>query len=190
MRDLVRTYARRLAGRPLPQQPPCETTTVEYSAGDDPRDLRRAMGQFATGVTVITTMAGEAPVGVTANSFTSVSLDPPLVLFCLGKSLGCLDAFEAADRFVINVLKSDQQAVSNRFATKGIDRFEDTSWQRSETNVPVLDDALASIECARHAMFDGGDHAIFVGAVLRARYAPGHAPLVYFSGDYRQINQA
>ncbi|MEL6568285.1 MAG: flavin reductase family protein [Pseudomonadota bacterium] len=189
MRDFMRTYAKRLAGRPVPQNDP-SGALVTFEKGDDTRELRRAMGQFATGVTVVTAMSGDTPVGVTANSFTSVSLEPPLVLFCLGKSLGCVEAFETTEHFVINLLRSDQQAISNRFATKGIDRFQGTPWCLSQDNVPVIEGALASIECSKNAQFDGGDHTIFIGKVKRAQYVPGHDPLLYFGGDYRQINQA
>lgn len=165
--------------------------SVEYRRGGDPRTLRNAMGQFATGVTIVTTMAGDLPVGVTANSFTSVSLDPPLVLFCLGKKLGCLDVFQSTDRFVINVLTNDQQCVSNRFAAKGVDRFRETAWRLSDVNdAPVIENALANIECVKHAQFDGGDHIIFIGEVMRAEYHPGHEPLVYFGGDYAELAQA
>ena len=159
----------------------------EYAKGDDTRALRQAMGRFATGVTVVTTMVDGTPVGVTANSFTSVSLDPALVLFCLGKSLGCVDAFIEAEHFAINVLKCEQKAVSARFATRGIDRFDGTDWQLSSHDVPLLSNTLATIECANHNRIDCGDHTIFIGEVLRATYDPDHDPLLYFGGDYRQL---
>ena len=190
MRNVMRPNVKHLSGQPPPSQAQSNPALVTYENGDDTEHLRSAMGQFATGVTVVTAMSGDTPVGVTANSFTSVSLEPPLVLFCLGKSLGCVEAFETAEHFVINLLRSDQQAISNRFATKGIDRFQDTPWRRSDGNAPVIEGALASIECSKHMQFDGGDHTIFIGEVKRAQYVPGHDPLLYFGGDYRQINQA
>lgn len=159
----------------------------EYARGADPRAFRNAMGGFATGVTVVTTMVEQVPIGVTANSFASVSLDPPLVLVCLGKALGCLDAFSDTERFAINVLRSDQRELSVRFATKGVDRFEGTDWEISETNTPMIKSALANIECSKHAELDYGDHTIFIGEVLRAKCDPTHEPLLYFGGEYRYL---
>jgi len=153
----------------------------------DPRAFRNAMGEFATGVTVVTTMAEDTPVGVTANSFTSVSLSPPLVLICLGKSLGCVDAFANNPHFAINVLEKDQAALSMRFATKGIDRFRETEWTPAKTGSPLISSALANIECAKYAELDYGDHTIFIGKVLGVRHAPGGDPLLYFGGEYREL---
>lgn len=153
----------------------------------DARDYRNAMGGFATGVTVVTTMSSDTPIGVTANSFTSVSLSPPLILICLGKSLGCVDAFLKAKHFAINVLEKDQEALSTRFATKGIDRFQDTDWHASSLHNPIIESALANIECAKHAELDYGDHTIFIGEVLRVQYAIDGDPLLYFGGEYRQL---
>ena len=146
------------------------------------------MGGFATGVTIVTTMAGEEPVGVTANSFTSVSLDPALVLVCLGKSLGCIEAFSQSNQFAINVLKRDQTALSARFAKKGVDRFADTVWQFSEMQLPLIDQALVQIECDKYDQRDYGDHTIFVGEVLSARYESDPNPLLYFGGEYHQLH--
>ena len=160
---------------------------IEPGKDFDHHSYRNAMGGFATGVTIVTTMAGDTPVGVTANSFTSVSLNPPLVLICLGKSLGCVDAFLRTDHFAISVLGHDQEALSTRFATKGIDRFQSTDWQMSKLNNPLIQPALANIECAKHAELDYGDHTIFIGEVLRVQYAMKGDPLHYFGGQYRQL---
>ena len=176
--------------KPMTPHSPASHQPLEYTGGPDTRAFRNAMGGFATGVTVVTTMAGPIPVGVTANSFTSVSLDPPLVLVCLGKSLGCIDAFSEAEHFAINVLREDQRSLSARFATKGIDRFKDTDWDRSQTNNPMIRNALANIDCAKHAQMDYGDHTIFIGEVLHATYHPGHDPLLYFGGKYRHLHQS
>ncbi|MEM9570475.1 MAG: flavin reductase family protein [Pseudomonadota bacterium] len=165
--------------------------TRSYKFGDanksDTLAFRAAAGRFATGVTIVTTMSETVPIGVTANSFTSVSLDPPLILVCLGKALGCVDAFSDTEHFAVNVLKSAQRDTSVRFATKGIDRFDGTDWNVSETNTPLLDDALARIECLKHSQMDYGDHTIFIGQVLSCTYDPTDEPLLYFGGEYRSL---
>jgi flavin reductase (DIM6/NTAB) family NADH-FMN oxidoreductase RutF/pimeloyl-ACP methyl ester carboxylesterase len=161
----------------------------EYVAGSDPRTLRDAMGCFATGVTVVTTVGGDGkPIGLTANSFTSVSLDPPLLLACIARSAGSYAAMEAAAHFGVNVLHIGQQPVSNLFASRVEDRFSDVEWAKGETGVPILLNSLASIECARHAVFDGGDHIILVGRVERARFEARRDPLLYFGGKYRRLH--
>lgn len=169
--------------RRLPLTPP------EYRAGSDARTLRDALGCFATGVTVVTTRdAAGAPVGLTANSFTSVSLDPPLLLVCIARSVTSLPAFEAHSHFAVNVLHIGQQLVSNRFAFRLGDRFADTPWEEWGAGVPILQHALASFECARHAVLDGGDHAILLGRVERVRFEPRRDPLLYFRGKYRRLH--
>lgn len=161
----------------------------EFRAGTDPRTLRDALGCFATGVTVVTTLdpAGN-PVGLTANSFTSVSLDPPLLLVCLATAAGSLPAFVAADHFAVNVLHNGQQPVSGRFASKGEDRFAATDWERWDSGVPIISSSLASFECAREAIHDAGDHVILVGRVNRVRFEPRRDPLLYFRGRYRRLH--
>ena len=163
---------------------------LDFVPSADPSAFRQAMGQFATGVTIVTTMSGDQPVGLTANSFTSVSLDPALVLVCLGKSLGCLQAFCDADHFGINVLQAAQQDTSNRFATKGSERFTDLDWHLADGSVPLLSNALANLQCRKHAELDYGDHMIFIGQVQRATFDPNYEPLLYFGGRYRQLRTA
>ncbi|PKP82751.1 MAG: flavin reductase [Alphaproteobacteria bacterium HGW-Alphaproteobacteria-18] len=163
----------------------------DYRTGSDARTLRDALGCFATGVTVVTAMDREGqPVGLTANSFTSVSLDPPLLLVCIAKTSGSLRAMEGAEHFAVNVLHIGQQPVSNRFARPGTDRFSETPWQRGQHDVPLLSGALVNFECVRHAEYDGGDHVILVGRVERARYEPRRDPLLYFKGRYRRLHFA
>lgn len=174
----------------MAQHQSSQDAVFKYARGADPRAFRNAMGGFATGVTVVTTMSGDTPVGVTANSFTSVSLDPALVLVCLGKSLGCLEAFSAEDLFAINVLRTDQRALSARFATKGVDRFAGTDWGLSPSRLPLISQALANIECSKYAQLDYGDHMIFIGEVLHATCDPRHDPLLYFGGEYRRLHEA
>ncbi|WP_419816240.1 flavin reductase family protein [Glacieibacterium sp.] len=154
----------------------------------DQRALRDAFGAFATGVTIV---AGHGPdgtrVGLTANSFTSVSLDPPLLLVCPARGASALPALRTAGRFAVNVLTLDQQEIADRFAKRGIDRFAVGGWSEWH-GVPVLDDAMASFVCDLHAELDGGDHAILVGRVLALRSHPEAEPLLYLRGRYRQMH--
>lgn len=161
----------------------------EFRDGSDSRTLRDAMGCFATGVTIVTAMseAGE-PVGLTASSFTSVSLDPPLLLICVDKKSGSLPVLQSAPHFAINVLHIGQQPTSNRFAKRGEDKFGATVWERGESGAPIIMGSLATYECARDALHDAGDHVIFVGRVLRARFEPQRDPLLYFRGKYRRLH--
>ena len=163
----------------------------EFRAGSDARTLRDALGCFATGITIVTTRdALGTPVGLTANSFTSVSLDPPLLLVCIANTAGSAPALRSAEHFGVNVLQIGQQPASNRFAGRGEDRFAATPWTPGETGVPLLDGALGSFECRRHAVHDGGDHFILVGEVVRAQFEPRRDPLLYFRGKYRRLHFA
>lgn len=156
-------------------------------AAEDSMAFRRALGQFATGVAVVTTLGGDgAKTGLTVNSFTSVSLDPPLVLWCLGRESPSAAVFEAATHFAVNVLAADQAAVSQRFAGPTVDRFKGIETVEGLGGVPLLTDCLAQFECAVDAVHEGGDHLIFVGRVARLRRRDGD-PLVYFGGRYRTL---
>lgn len=163
----------------------------EYRAGSDARTFRDALGCFATGVTVVTAMCPDGtPIGLTANSFTSVSLDPPLLLVCIANGAGSAPFLRTADRFAVNLLQIGQQPTSNRFAGKGEDRFAATPWEAGEFGTPVLTGSLGSFECAREAVHDGGDHFILVGRVLKAIFEPRRDPLLYFRGKYRKLHFA
>jgi flavin reductase ActVB len=149
--------------------------------------FRLACSRFATGVTVATVLDAEGtPHGLTVSSFTSVSLDPPLVLICLGHAVTVIEAFRQAKHFGINVLTADQRAISDRFARKGLDRFDGLAWARGATGVPILPGVLAAIECAVHDRFTSGDHDIFVGRMVHTKVAEGE-PLLYFASGYREI---
>jgi flavin reductase (DIM6/NTAB) family NADH-FMN oxidoreductase RutF/pimeloyl-ACP methyl ester carboxylesterase len=164
---------------------------AEFRAGSDARTLRDALGCFATGVTVVTARTADGtPVGLTANSFTSVSLDPPLLLVCIANSAGSAGALREAEHFAVNVLQIGQQPVSNLFAGKGEDRFAGTGWSDGESGVPVLSGSLGSFECRRSAVHEGGDHFILVGEVTCARFEPRRDPLLYFRGKYRRLHFA
>ena len=149
--------------------------------------FRRACGRFATGVAIATTMdSSDSPCGLTISSFSSVSLDPPLVLFCIDRASQVIAAFEASETFVLNILDQSQRELSQRFATRQDDRFGGLEFRRGVSGAPVIPHSLAVIECRRHAVLDGGDHRIFLGEVLSADAFDGD-PLLYFAGRYRQL---
>lgn len=171
----------------LERQAPREA--MVYQAGSDLRTLRDALGCFATGVTVVTTLdeAGQ-PVGLTANSFSSVSLDPPLILFCLARSSTNVERFRQAEHFAINVLHIGQQPTSGVFARSQADRFQDVAWETWDTGAPILSGALASFECGTEQIVEAGDHLVIIGRVKRARFEPRRDPLLYFRGKYRRLH--
>jgi len=155
----------------------------EYRTGHDPRTLRDALGCFATGVTVVTCLAEDgSPAGLTVNSFTSVSLDPPLLLVCLAKAAASATALTGASHFAVNVLQTGQQPASIRFSTRDEDRFGTTPWSCGEAGAPILKDSLGVFECRNHAVHDGGDHHILVGEVVKASFDAGLDPLLFFRG--------
>ena len=148
--------------------------------------FRRACGQFATGVAIATTLDGEGnPHGLTINSFTSVSLDPPLVLICIDYRAAVLPYFLRADHYGISILNQTQQELSNRFALKPDCRFEGTEWRPGVTGVPIIESGVASMECRVRRIVEGGDHSILLAEVVAAQVAGG-VPLLYFDGGYRE----
>jgi flavin reductase (DIM6/NTAB) family NADH-FMN oxidoreductase RutF len=153
----------------------------------DPANFRRCCSKFATGVTVATALdATGAPHGLTVNSFTSVSLVPPLVLICIDYSSNVLPIFRQATHYGINILGVEQRDLSAKFAMRGQDRFDNVTWERGETNVPLIPDALAQFECAVRHVVEAGDHAIFVAQVERAAHREGK-PLLYFDSGYGSL---
>jgi flavin reductase (DIM6/NTAB) family NADH-FMN oxidoreductase RutF len=151
-------------------------------------EFRRACGRFATGVTIASVLDAQGtPHGLTVSSFKSVSLDPPLILICLGRRVSAIDAFRASAHFGINVLAEDQRDLAERFARKGHDRFDGLKWRRGKTGVPLLPGVLAAIECAVQQRLTAGDHDIFVAEMVVARVAGGE-PLIHFAGAYRSLN--
>jgi flavin reductase (DIM6/NTAB) family NADH-FMN oxidoreductase RutF len=160
-----------------------------------PDDFRRAMSHFATGVTVITAWdADHRPTGLTASSFTSVSLHPPLILVCVSQKAQSYPAIKAAGRFAVNILCTGQEAVSRRFATapsaSGEEKFAGLEYRPGAGGLPVLDDALAALECTVVHAYPGGDHTIFVAQVDAAdcRDQAGLEPLLYFRGKYSRLH--
>ena len=161
----------------------------EYRSGHDPRTLRDALSCFATGVTVVTCVdVAGAPAGLTVNSFTSVSLDPPLLLVCLAKPAASSAALVAASHFAVNVLQTGQQPASIRFSTRDQDRFGTTPWSTGEAGAPILKDSMGVFECERYAVHDGGDHHILIGQVVKATFDAQLDPLLYFRGSYRRLH--
>lgn len=156
----------------------------------DAREFRNALGCFATGVTIVTTVdPGGEPVGLTVNSFNSVSLDPPLVLFSVGRHAYSLTVLLETEHFAVNVLRESQQALSDRFARAASDKWAGIDFRSGENGCPLLPGVLARLEChSRHA-YMGGDHVIFVGEVERMTYDPDGVPLLYFRGGYRGIRE-
>ena len=155
-------------------------------AANDTRRLRDAFGCFGTGVTLVSALdESGTPVSLTANSFSSVSLEPPLLLFCIHRRSRRLPVFERAEAFGVSVLHAGQEAISVAYAQGGA-QF-DLPWKVHE-GAPVLADAMAAFACARHAVYDGGDHLIFIGRVLRLSFDPKQDPLIYFQGRYRSVH--
>jgi flavin reductase (DIM6/NTAB) family NADH-FMN oxidoreductase RutF len=155
----------------------------------DSRSFRKALGCFASGVTVVTAFdrQGDVPVGVTVSAFSSLSLDPPLVLFCLGNQTSSLGMFKAAGHFAINVLSETQRDLSIRFASRAQDKWQGVAWDKWESGAPILGHCLTNLECSLINTMDGGDHTIFVGQVERMRHQEGGSPLIYFRGSYLDL---
>jgi 3-hydroxy-9,10-secoandrosta-1,3,5(10)-triene-9,17-dione monooxygenase reductase component len=146
--------------------------------------FRKALGAFATGVTIITTVdASGNDVGVTVSSFNSVSLEPPLVLWSLARTSALFDAFAAAQHFAIHILAGEQDSLAVRFSRKGIDRFANLKVERGAGGVALLADCVARFECRSAAQYEGGDHAIFLGEVLNFE-SHAHEPLLFKHGHF------
>ena len=154
------------------------------------RSIRDAFGQFATGITVVTTLdENGAPVGLTANSFASVSLEPPLVSWCIDRSSKRFNEYANAEYFTISVLTAEQEEVSNLFATRSSDPsvFEDIEWYEGHNGVPQINDVSARFHCKTQHLYEGGDHLIIVGAVEDYENSPSD-PLLFSQGEYRTLS--
>jgi len=154
------------------------TTAVEATT------FRRALGHFCTGVTVIAAMAGDEPVGFACQSFAALSLEPPLVLFCPGKSSRTWPAIEAAGQFCVNVLAHPQRDVSAVFGRAGADKFASVGWTPGPSGAPILDGVLSWIDCSVESVLDGGDHWIVVGRVIALGEHDAQRPLLFYRGAY------
>ncbi|WP_279483384.1 flavin reductase family protein [Aureimonas sp. SK2] len=153
---------------------------------DNTRSFRNALGSFTTGVTVVTTLTQAGPIGMTVNSFASVSLDPPLVLWSPAKSSGRHAAFTGASHFAVHVLGVEQDGLSARF-TRGGAGFEGLDWRANAEGVPVIAGTIARFECATASLHDGGDHTIVLGRVLRAAHREGE-PLLFSRGTFGRFS--
>jgi flavin reductase (DIM6/NTAB) family NADH-FMN oxidoreductase RutF len=150
----------------------------------DSADFRQLLGRFATGVAVVTAADARGnPAGMTANTVTSVSLEPPLISVCIEHTADMHQTLEQARGFAINILSAEQEALSRRFAEQETGRFEGVGFHRTEGGAIILDGALAHIECERHATFKAGDHTIFLGRVVGGKTSEGE-PLLYYRGGY------
>ena len=158
--------------------------------GDDPdaeqssRKFRDVLGRFCTGVTVVTSVSNGQPVGMTCQSFSSVSLDPPLVLFCPAKSSRAWPQMQRAGFFCVNLLSHDQLALSDGFARKGVDKFAGVSWRPSATGAPLLDGVLGWVDCTIYAVHEAGDHYVVIGRVMDLGVEDAPHPLLFYRGRY------
>lgn len=153
----------------------------------DPQRLRRALGSFVTGVTVVTTRnGGGEPIGLTVNSFNAVSLEPPLVLWSLSLRAASFDSFVQSSHFAVNVLAANQAAISETFARTGNDKFANVAWKNGIEQMPLLEDTAASFVCRNTNRYPGGDHLIFVGEVIALKQHR-RTPLAYAHGSYIQL---
>ena len=150
-------------------------------------EFRSALSRFASGVTVVTTRDADGLLhGITVSAFSSVSLDPPLVLVCIERSAGSHHVFQETGQFVVNILSSDQRELSERFASPSSDRFAGVAMTPNIDGIPLLSNCLANLECRVKLTADGGDHSIFIGEVENTSIHEGD-PLIYFRSDYRTI---
>jgi flavin reductase (DIM6/NTAB) family NADH-FMN oxidoreductase RutF len=154
----------------------------------DPRAFRQALGQFATGVAVITAEAADgSAIGMTMSSFNSVSVDPPLILFSIDRKSFSLTAMTEAKGYAVNILGRDQEHLSNKFAKSLGDKWAAVEHTLGHEAAPLIAGALAHFECAPYAHYDGGDHVIFVGRVVRFMAYPDNEPLIFYRGAYRSL---
>ena len=148
-------------------------------------DFRAALAMFATGVTIVTArVAGGAPIGLTANSFNSVSIEPPLVLWSLSRQAGSMPSFARGSHYAINILAADQHDLAMRFASKDVNRFDGVAFRPGTSGAPLLDGAAAVFECFNRSRYEEGDHVIFVGEVESCARRAGAHPLIFHGGRY------
>ncbi|SHN82040.1 flavin reductase family protein [Bradyrhizobium erythrophlei] len=170
-----------------PTHVPEPETANELASGSsalDPRDFRNALGTYATGVTIVTAMADDGkPYGLTCNSFASVSINPPLVLWSLGMYSQGLPIFQNAAHFAVNVLGVSQAALATKFSKSGVDRFDGVNWKPGLGNAPLIAGSVAQFQCRAANRYYGGDHVIFLGAVEAYAYNK-QEPLLFLSGGF------
>jgi 3-hydroxy-9,10-secoandrosta-1,3,5(10)-triene-9,17-dione monooxygenase reductase component len=151
----------------------------------DEARYRQVLGRFATGVTVVAAVSGDQPIGLSINSFTSVSLDPPLVAFCTARESSSWPRIRSAGSFCVNVLAEDQEDISRVFATRGKDKFRGVGWRPSPSGAPLLDGVLAWIDCSLDAEYEAGDHVVVIGRVQALDVEDDQdGPLIFYRGGY------
>ncbi|MBK7708744.1 MAG: flavin reductase family protein [Acidobacteria bacterium] len=151
------------------------------------QEFRAALGRFASGVTVVTTRDHKGDLhGITVSAFSSVSMNPPLVLICIERTTGSHHAFVESGRFTVNILSAEQSGVSDRFAFRHEDKFSGIGFRIGEQGIPIIEGCLANLECRVVNEYSGGDHTIFVGEV-EAVHTDDKSPLIYWTGEYRTI---
>lgn len=160
-------------------------TSSPPPASDETRALRHAFGRFTTGVTIVTTQTPQGPIGIAANSFSSVSLDPPLIIWGIGRHSKRFEAFANSSHFAVHVLAAEQTALCQRFARNGHD-FSDIALEYNSHGTPLLPGSLARFECSLESRFRGGDHEMLLGRVLRTDMRDGE-PIVFSGGRYRRF---
>jgi flavin reductase (DIM6/NTAB) family NADH-FMN oxidoreductase RutF len=168
----------------LPSEPP-----LSSEDGVDSARFRTILGHFATGVTVVTGHSADGPAGLAANSFTSVSLEPPLILVCMAHSSGTWPLIRDSGHFAVNILGDHQEETCRRFGARSGDRFEGVGWTRGKTGSPVLHEAIAFIDCVIEAEHVAGDHMIVVGRVVDLGELAEGGPLLFWRGGYARLGQ-
>ena len=161
--------------------PPHRAAAPAFAAAD----FRAALAMFATGVTIVTALDAEGqPIGLTANSFNSVSMEPPLVLWSLSRHAGSMPSFRHGSHYAINILSADQKALAERFASQNVERFEGVAHRPGASGAPLVDGAAAHFECFNRSRYEEGDHVIFVGEVEHCERDAGAQPLIFHGGRY------
>jgi 3-hydroxy-9,10-secoandrosta-1,3,5(10)-triene-9,17-dione monooxygenase reductase component len=161
----------------------------EGTPAESQRHFRDVLGRFASGVTVVTSISDGQPVGMTAQSFTSVSLSPPLVLFCPAKTSQAWPAIQRSGFFCVNLLSQGQDEISNWFARRGVDKFAGIPWQPASTGAPLLNGVLGWVDCTIYAVHEGGDHYVVIGQVQDLGVSDAPHPLLFYRGTYHRTDQ-
>ncbi len=171
-------------------RPTCLTSDIDErsAVSFDQKEFRNACGSFATGITIVTTTGpGDEPIGMTVNSFSSLSLDPPLVMWAVGSDAISHDIFSQTDHFAIHILHKDQEGLSNLFASRGEDKFSSLDWTPGAAGSPVLPDYAVCLQCKTENVYPGGDHNILVGRVIALDDRGTEQPILFYKGRYANL---
>jgi 3-hydroxy-9,10-secoandrosta-1,3,5(10)-triene-9,17-dione monooxygenase reductase component len=154
------------------------------------REFRRVLGGFASGITVVTALVDGTPVGMTCQSFFSLSLEPPLIAFSPSRASASYPSIRRSGSFCVNILEAGQEDVCNQFARTGTDKWRGVTWRPGRTGSPIIDGVLASIDCTLERELETGDHYLTIGRVVALQSHPGRHPLLYFNGAYERLHRA